>query len=255
MKKFEVIKLKNHDEIFGNINFLNDVQKNIKNGVIYIIENYVEKTLIEKIIKYLQQVGSSSLPNYYPIELGSKNTHRINNWDERSYVKGCFHQFVFYPWNQDYFNLFEKFRTIFQAKNLISGNEINKFLSDKIELECIPRLAFQFYPKSIGGLNRHRDPVDFHQLTVPIMTMTQKGIDFKVGGAFVENEQGEKLYIDDITKPGDIVYFNANMIHGVDIIDPQSNENWLNFEGRWILLFAINKISSNINISNAIDLD
>jgi len=255
MKNFEVIKLKNHDQIFEDINFLIEVRNNIKNDVIYVVENYIEITFINELKKYLQQVGASSIPNYYPIEKDSKNTHRINKWDERAYVKGCFHQFVFYPWNQDYFNLFEKFKTIFQVKNLISGNEINKFIGDKTEHECIPRLAFQFYPKGIGGLNRHRDPVDFHQLTVPIMTMTQKGIDFLTGGAYIENEDGNKLYIDDITKPGDIVYFNANMIHGVDIIDPGSKENWLSFEGRWMLLFAINKISTNKNISNAIDLN
>jgi hypothetical protein len=252
-KKIEV--LENHHKILNDENFAQQVRNNINNGAIYVVKNFINIEIIERIKTYLQGLGSYSLPNYQAIELGTGNFHRINKWDERAYVKGCFHQFVFYPWNQDVFGLFEISKEVFQVKNIISGNNKDKFLGMNGEEGCITRLAFQFYPKGTGGLNKHRDPVDHHQLTVPILTMSEKGKDFKSGGSYVEMSDGTKVYIDEISSPGDLVYFNANMVHGVDMIDPENEVDWLSFQGRWMLLFAINKLASNTTISNAIDLE
>ena len=97
------------------------------------------------------------------------------------------------------------------------------FLGNKPEDGCTSRIAFQFYPSSQGGLNKHRDPVDYHQLSVPILIMSKKGKDFHEGGLYIEKASKEKIYLDDITEPGDVIYFNAEVPHGVDIIDPQKN--------------------------------
>ena len=130
----------------------------------------------------------------------------------------------------------------------------DKYLGVAPEDDCTSRVAFQFYPKSIGGLNKHRDPVDYHQLCVPIMIMSEKGKDFHKGGVFVEGANGEHILLDDISEPGDVVYFNAQVAHGVERIDPDKAEDWLSFEGRWMMLFAVNKLSSNSQIQNSIDL-
>lgn len=115
-------------------------------------------------------------------------------------------------------------------------------------------MSFQFYPGGAGGLNKHSDPVDHHQLTVPLLIMSKKGDEFNKGGLFVENQKNEHVFIDDLCDIGDVVLFNAQVPHGVATIDPDKALDWLNFEGRWMMIFATNKLASNDSISNAIDL-
>jgi hypothetical protein len=87
------------------------------------------------------------------------------------------------------------------------------------------------------------------------LILSQKGEHFNDGGAFLSREDGSKVIIDDFMEQGDVIYFSAEIPHGVDPIDPKSNISWLNFEGRWMLLLAVNKLSDNSLISNATDLE
>jgi hypothetical protein len=228
---------------------------NILEGDVYIVRQAIRRDLVLKIREYLTAVGKSSIPNYLPIAEGCPNFHRINYWDERAYVKGCFHQFAFFPWNQDVFNLFELARPVYALKNRLSNLPAEKFYARKPEDGCVARIAFQFYPKGTGGLNKHQDPVDHHQLSVPILTMSTKGKDFQTGGCFVEKASGEKIYVDEISEIGDAVYFNAVTPHGVEKIDADAEPDWVSFEGRWMMLFATNKLSGNTAIANARDLE
>jgi hypothetical protein len=49
-----------------------------------------------------------------------------------------------------------------------------------------------------------------------------------------------------------VVYFNAACPHGVEPIDPQAPLRWTTFAGRWMLLFAVNRLAGNTAIGNAI---
>jgi len=244
----------NYKKIINSGEMIREIRDNISSGDIYIVRKAVPPDYLEKIKTYLINVARNSIPNYKKIELGCPNFHRINYADKRAFVTGCFHQFVFFPWNQDYFDLFENLKHVYYLKNLISNQAADKFLKKEPEEGCTARIAFQFYPAGKGFLNRHKDPVDYHQLTVPTLTMSKKGVDFKEGGAFIEKENGEKIYTDDISDPGDVVYFNAQIVHGVDMIDPSINKDWLDFNGRWMLLVAVNKLSDNSSIKDAVDL-
>jgi hypothetical protein len=241
--------------LLSNPDALNKVKESIKKGDVYILKSVYEKSFVEKVKSYLTGIGKNSFPNYHPIELGAPNFHRINIWDERAYVKGRFHQFTFFPWNQDIFQLFEKTKEIYHIKNLISGLSKDKFLKDKPEEGCVARLSFQFYPKGTGGMNKHSDPVDKHQLVVPTLVMSEKGKDFKTGGVYVENEEKELIFIDDLAEIGDVILFNAQVPHGVKVIDEEKEEDWLSFEGRWMMIFATNKVADYNAINDAIDLE
>jgi hypothetical protein len=49
--------------------------------------------------------------------------------------------------------------------------------------------------------------------------MSRKGDDYEQGGAFVDID-GERLFIDDESVPGDILVYDGRTIHGVEDIDP-----------------------------------
>jgi len=233
---------------------LEQVKEQIRLGDVYIARRQYDSAVLQDVRDYLTGIGRGSLPNYEAIEEGASNFHRMNRADPRAYVQGCFHQFVFFPWNQDVFDLFKLFAPLYHMKNRLSGIPADRFLGVKPQDGCTARLAFQVYPRGGGFLNRHADPVDYHQLTVPILQMSQKGRDFEAGGLFVQMANGEDLMLDDVTEPGDAVYFNANCPHGVAPIDPDAELRWSTFAGRWMLLAAVNRLSQNPSIANATDL-
>jgi len=254
MELRDIISIRDIDKAINDPDYIQSIREDIQKGDVYIVKNYFDKGLIYSIKEYCKRVGQNSIPNYVPIEKGAPNFHRMNRLDKRAYVKGCFHQFSFFPWNQDYFNLFELTKKAYALKNLTSLHTADKFLGIEPDDGCTARLAVQFYPKGNGLLNKHVDPVDKHQLTVPIMIMSEKGLDYNTGGAYVE-KNGEKIILDDICEMGDIVYFSAEIPHGVLPIDPEDNTPWLEFQGRWMLLLAVNKVSTNQDIKNAQDLE
>jgi hypothetical protein len=246
--------VKNHDAVMRDPGKVSEIKRGVEEGDIFIFKNVFRQSLMTKIRSYLAGVGSASFPNYQAIVAGAPNFHRLNINDERAYVKGCFHQFSFFPWNQDLFNLFGTFKNVFQFKNLIGGFEPDKFLSSKPEAGCAARISFQFYPVGSGSLNAHRDPVGYHQLTVPIIMLSTKFKDYKKGGAYAITASGKKIDMDEKAGSGDVVYINAQVVHGIDPIDPGKRTEWTKFQGRWAGLCAVNRFSDNTTISNATDL-
>lgn len=242
-------------ELISDEERIQEMREEILKGKSFIVKNVVSKEKIKQMTQYLEGVGKGSLPNYQEIKEGAPNFHRINFNDSRAYVGGVFHQFCFFNWNQDVMEVFELMKETYHLKNKLSNLNKEKFLSSKAEDGCISRIAFQFYPSGAGRLAKHMDPVDHHQLCVPILLMSKKGKDFKKGGVYVENDNGEKYYFDEIGDPGDVVFFNAKWPHGVDNIDPDNNLDWTSFKGRWMMLLAVNKIAGNSEVSNSKEIE
>ena len=253
-KNKEYIIIEDIENIIHEKKIIDQIQSILIKKKYCVIKNVIEKEWIKTFKKYLVNIGKNSLPNYKSISPLAPNSHRININDERSYVKGTFHQFVFYPWNQDLFNLFKKTEDIFFLKNLINGIRKDKFLKNGIEDNCTARIAVQFYPSGQGFLNTHIDPIGHHQLTVPMIMMSSKGIDYFSGGGKIINQSNKKIDIDSLCEAGDMILSNASSPHCVDIVDKNLTKPWLEFRGRWVMLFAVNKIDGNDEIKNSKEL-
>ena len=70
----------NEDEIL-------EMKEILNNQKVIVIKGVWDKNFIKSIKDHLASVGNSSIPNYHPILPDSKNFHRINKTDERSFVK------------------------------------------------------------------------------------------------------------------------------------------------------------------------
>jgi len=220
-----------------------------------VIHRVLDPEYIRALIAYLSQIGRNSLPSRHPTLPGCPNHHRVYRWDELSYVKGCYHQFSFFPWNEDVFDLFKTFSPIYRLRNLLSGVSPDRYVGHAPDDDCIARLSFQFYPSAMGGMNKHTDPIDVHQKAVPILLMSKRGRDFEQGGLFYETGDGSRVFSDDVGDSGDVVFTLAQLPHGVERIDPHAVPNWLSFRGRWSGLVAINKMVTNTSIGDAVDLE
>ena len=98
------------------------------------------------------------------------------------------------------------------------------------------------------------DPIDENQFVLPSLVMSDKGKDFLTGGFYYYDSNNQKFVVEDVTCKGDVILFNGKMIHGVDIIDEEKIFDPLGMNGRWMCLFAVNKIANSNTIGNSIDL-
>jgi hypothetical protein len=156
-----------HTAVLADAGRVQQIRDNIAAGDIYIARRQFDAAVLEEIRAYLEAIGRGSLPNYSPIVPGAPNFHRMNRNDSRAYIPGCFHQFVFFPWNQDPFDLFKMCAAVYHMKNRL-------------------------------------------------------------------------------------IYFNAACPPGVAPIDPDAPLRWTTFSGRWMLLFAGNRLAGNAAIGNAV---
>jgi len=234
---------------------LEKMRKGIDNHTCFIIKNVIDPEMIDKIKDYLKGIGLNSLPSYHFLKEGCPDFHRVNRFDERSYVQSLMHQFIFHPWNQNVFDLFEVMKEIYILKNILGGLEPEAFLNNTPKDGHIARLSFHCYPSGGGSLKKHADPIGEHQNNVPILQMSTKGKDYTEGGLYVVGEDDEVIDIDSKMEKGDVLFFNAEIIHGVEAIDPTMKLDWLSFEGRWMMLASVIKSIENKETANAIQLE
>jgi hypothetical protein len=243
------------DELHSNKKELDRISAAIHERKVCVIRRVLERDYVRSVVAYLSQVGRNSLPSRHPTLPGCPNHHRVYQWDELSYVKGCFHQFSFFPWNEDIFELFKVFAPVYRLRNILSGLAPHRYVGKVPDDDCIARISFQFYPSALGAMNKHMDPVDVHQKAVPILIMSKRGQDFEHGGLFYEAGDGLRIYADELGDPGDVVMTLAQLPHGVEKIDPQVAPDWLSFRGRWSAVVAINKMVTNTKIADAVDME
>lgn len=229
------------------------IRERIHDGQIVIFKGFADRNEISALKNYLHNIQRSSLPEFIPIKEGAKNNYRINFEDDRSPVKAFFHVWSFYKWNQDPFLLYNRYEDVYRLRNLIAGLDSETFLKNNIDYDCAARLSVQFYPKGKGYFSAHEDPYDIHQLVVPIMAMSQKGVDFDSGGNFVRTSKDSIIDTEELVEPGDIILFNSLCEHGVNKIDENNLFDPMSDEGRWMMLFAVNKTINNKTISDAVE--
>jgi hypothetical protein len=242
------------DEVHRDKRQLDRVMAAVHDKKICVIRRALSSDYTRSLVDYLSQIGRNSLPSRHPTLPSCPNHHRVYQWDELSYVKGCFHQFSFFPWNEDIFELFKNFAPIYRLRNILSGVAPDRYMGRTPDDDCIARISFQFYPSGMGAMNKHMDPVDVHQKAVPIFIMSKRGKDFMEGGLFYEAGDGSKIFADEIGDPGDVVLSLAQLPHGVEKIDPSTKPDWLSFRGRWSGVVAVNKMVTNTKIADAVDL-
>ena len=61
--------------------------------------------------------------------------------------------------------------------------------------------------------------------------MSRKGEHYKEGGAFVDVD-GERIFLDDPSLPGEILIYDGRTVHGVEDIDPHEPRDLTTINGR-----------------------
>lgn len=104
----------------------------------------------------------------------------------------------------------------------------------------------QIYPSGGGFMSSHIDTraidnasdisSEYIQL---VLLLTEKGEDYRVGGAFVERSDGSWIDSEENSLSGDVVVYSGNTKHGVADIDPQITFDPKSYLGRVVALATI----------------
>lgn len=100
----------------------------------------------------------------------------------------------------------------------------------------------QQYPRGGGFMVPHRDM--YSQVATadaglgyfqPLLLLTEKGVDFHEGGAYVDIGD-ERLFYEDACHSGDVVVYDGRSMHGVADIDPLEPLDLAHFTGRAVAM-------------------
>jgi hypothetical protein len=155
----------------------------------------------------------------------------------QAYVKGKMHAFYFHGWYEKNFDLFNYFDEIFALKSFLGGLDKDAILRAQPSSGVIARVNLQNYPSGGGGLSEHVDPYSNFALIQTLIQGSSTGKDFKSGGLFArEQKDSEKVYLDHLTEPGDLIVLSPAIPHGVDPVDPNEDYDWKRNRGKWTIL-------------------
>lgn len=80
-------------------------------------------------------------------------------------------------------------------------------------------LTASYYPAGKGFMNMHRDTVSSSQMLIHgLVPLTFKGTDYASGGVYIVDRAGERVDVDAVLKPGDVVYYDGYLEHAVEPI-------------------------------------
>lgn len=132
------------------------------------------------------------------------------------------------------------FRRLARFRNLLYG-EHPDFAIDHDENGLWTASRIQHYPRGGGFMAEHIDfgtaaaaaNAGFERYAQVILLISQKGLDFHSGGAFIKRND-ERLFYEDGCESGDIVVYDGRIRHGVADIDEQLPFDFNSINGRLV---------------------
>ena len=149
-------------------------------------------------------------------------------------------------WSEDIYGMKKHFITLARARNILLSKPID-FAVHEVENDGFWTAArLQHYPAGGGFFLKHRDAVlekhnqdaGMEKFIQILLLVTQKGEDFKEGGAFIEIE-GKNVNLEDNFGRGDIIIYDGRSNHGVEDIDTDHILDFNSVNGRIAALASL----------------
>lgn len=131
-------------------------------------------------------------------------------------------------WEEDIYRAHDLFRRLAAVRNALMEKPLD-FATSDVEEGLWTAARIHQYPTGGGFMGAHRDRIgtdvldgkslNYYQV---LLALSQKGVDFETGGGFVEHED-RTICFEDFCKPGDILIYDSQTLHGVADVDPHKN--------------------------------
>lgn len=170
----------------------------------------------------------------------------IGGGSQRGYYIPRFVRVAYAPiWAEDVFTARDAFRRLARVRNRLQGYAPD-YAVEGLTDGFFTGARIQHYPAGGGFFASHRDAVidtvtreaglrQFFQL---VLLVTQKGVDFEEGGAFVTSH-GTRLDLEAVAGAGDVLVYDGRSEHGVDDVDPHRTPDLASPAGRLVMLASL----------------
>ena len=148
-------------------------------------------------------------------------------------------------WSNDLYLMRSIFKKMIKLRNKIYGINSNFALSKIEDNGLWSATRIHQYPSGGGFFSVHRDTTlldiakekksNFFQI---ILNLTQKGKEFKTGGAFVD-KGNYRFMVEDQCELGDVLVYDGRTLHGVEEIDPDRVVDMNSLNGRLVAMVSL----------------
>ena len=225
------------DRVFAqDVEFVRNIVKSLYSGDVLILKEGFPSEFMKKIAVELHQYGKETPSSFNKMLDGCLDFHRIITPElAKNYsLRQIKHSYYFFPWNNDPFNLFKSVNERWRVFKFLGGFPLNAYEKNIPSTGVVDRLQFAQYVSGVGELELHSDPFLNQRIAISGI-MSKRGKDYNTGGAYILNENKEKIDIEDEMDIGDIYLVYPTVFHGVETIDKGRRVNWDSFDGRWFM--------------------
>lgn len=153
----------------------------------------------------------------------------------------------------DLFGSHEIFKRLARFRNLLCGEPEN-FAVDGDEKGLWTASRIHHYVRGGGFMAEHSDfgtavaaaEAGFERFAQVILIISQKGLDFHSGGAFIRKGE-DRFFYEDGCQSGDVVIYDGRIRHGVADIDGHLPFEFSSIEGRLVGFATLYKRFTNTN--------
>ena len=220
-----------------------------------VLKNFVNEDKVCKIFNILKKINK----NNKDIRLSGKFFYKMNDYKRldigECYTNPRFARFILLnEWKNRNKNFFNLVKPMIDFRNNLSGITKHNYIYK--DLEKKKNKSYYFcdlvrmiqYPSGGGFLNSHNDydpfyPKSMINMLMPITSKISKRRSlktYKEGGLYYKIRK-RLFLIDDFIEPGDLIFHNQKIDHGVKTIDPYQNLNLNSLNGRVTINFSIGK--------------
>ena len=216
--------------------FVREIVQSLYSGDVYILKQGFPNKFLQNLAVELHQYGKKTPSSFHKMLDECPDFHRVITPElAKNYsLRQIKHSYYFFPWNNDPFNLFESVNERWRVFKFLGGFPLNAYENNLPSTGIIDRLQIAQYASGVGELELHSDPYLYQKVAISGI-MSKRGEDYKTGGAYILNENQEKINIEDSMDIGDIYLVYPTVFHGVETIDKGKNIDWDSFDGRWFM--------------------
>ena len=216
--------------------FVREIVQSLYSGDVYILKQGFPNKFMQNLAVELHQYGKKTPSSFHKMLDECPDFHRVITPElAKNYsLRQIKHSYYFFPWNNDPFNLFESVNERWKVFKFLGGFPLNAYENNLPSTGIIDRLQIAQYASGVGELELHSDPYIYQKVAISGI-MSKRGEDYKTGGAYILNENQEKINIEDSMDIGDIYLVYPTVFHGVETIDKDKNVDWDSFDGRWFM--------------------
>jgi hypothetical protein len=176
------------------------------------------------------------------VTLGAPNFHRVDDEAVRARLNRD-HLYIRHyglPWNA------RPDQSVFDRVGLsLVGLRNRLFHMDPVAFVREPYAPYYahwtvlHYPPGGAFLMEHSDRLEPNAQAECLLTLSRHGEDFHEGGLYVVDDRGERVWLDPVLEPGDLVVFRQDIPHGVAPVDPADAVDWNHDGGRWSMIIPV----------------